>query len=151
MLRCEDLRALEATTMPIGLVVGPTTRLSALSPTGSSVSSMAASLIASRTARISPGGPLSNSRLDNLRLWDVYRNPVTELAGTEAQLEQEPLDDADAAERLPAEIEPAILRKYFSLTRADQDEVERCRGPANKLGYVMWTFRGRVLKSTVGV
>ncbi len=44
---------------------------------------------------------------------------MTELAGTEAQLEYEPLDDVDAAERLPAEIEPAILRKYFSLTRAD--------------------------------
>jgi Domain of unknown function (DUF4158) len=60
---------------------------------------------------------------------------VSELAGTEAQLEQEPLDNVDAAERLPAEIEPAILRKYFSLTRADLDEVERCRGSANKLGF----------------
>jgi hypothetical protein len=60
---------------------------------------------------------------------------VSEPAGTEAQLEQEPLDDVDAAERLPAEIEPAILRKYFSLTRADLDEVERCRGSANKLGF----------------
>jgi hypothetical protein len=60
---------------------------------------------------------------------------VSEPAGTEAQLEQEPLDDVDAAERLPAEIEPTILRKYFSLTRADLDEVERCRGSANQLGF----------------
>jgi hypothetical protein len=37
------------------------------------------------------------------------------------------------AEPLRAAIEPAILRKYVSLTRADLDEVERCRGPANKL------------------
>jgi hypothetical protein len=68
-----------------------------------------------------------------------------------AQPEGEPLESSDTAERLPAEIEPAVLRKYFSLTRADLDEVERCRGSANKLGFVMWTFRGRVLKSTVGV
>ena len=59
---------------------------------------------------------------------------MTELAETEAQPEQEPLDDVDAAERLPVETEPATLRKYFSLTGADLDEVERCRGPANKLG-----------------
>jgi len=77
---------------------------------------------------------------------------VTELAGTEAQLEYEPLDDVDAAERLPAEIEPAILRKYFSLTRADQDEVERCRGPANKLGFSVQLctlrWRGHFLPDT---
>jgi hypothetical protein len=60
---------------------------------------------------------------------------VTELTETEARPENELLDEVDAAERLPSEIEPAILRKYFSLTRADLDEVERCRGPANKLGF----------------
>jgi hypothetical protein len=60
---------------------------------------------------------------------------VTEVADAEAQPDQEPLDDVDAAERLPGEIELATLRKYFSLTRADLDEVERCRGPANKLGF----------------
>jgi TnpA family transposase len=77
---------------------------------------------------------------------------VSELPGTEAQLEQEPLDDVDAAERLPAEIEPAILRKYFSLTRADLDEVERCRGPANKLGFSVQLctlrWRGHFLADT---
>ena len=80
---------------------------------------------------------------------------MTELAGTEAQLEYEPLDDVDAAERLPAEIEPAILRKYFSLTRADQDEVERCRGPANKLGFSVQLctlrWRGHFLPDTRAV
>ncbi len=77
---------------------------------------------------------------------------MTELAGTEAQLEYEPLDDVDAAERLPAEIEPAILRKYFSLTRADLDEVERSRGPANKLGFSVQLctlrWRGHFLPDT---
>ena len=52
---------------------------------------------------------------------------MTELTETEARPENALLDEVDAAERLPAEIEPAILRKYFSLTRADMDEVERCR------------------------
>jgi hypothetical protein len=58
---------------------------------------------------------------------------VTELTETVARPENELLDEIDAAERLPAEIDPAILRKYFSLTRADLDEVEHCRGPANRL------------------
>jgi hypothetical protein len=65
---------------------------------------------------------------------------VTEPVDGTAQPEREPPESADAAERLPAEIEPALLRKYFSLTRADLDEVERCRGSANKLGFIMWTF-----------
>jgi len=77
---------------------------------------------------------------------------VTELVETEAQPEKEPLDDVDAAERLPAEIEPAILRKYFNLTRADLDEVERCRGPANKLGFSVQLctlrWRGHFLPDT---
>ena len=34
---------------------------------------------------------------------------MTEPAETDAQHQNEPLDDVDAAERLPAEIEPAIL------------------------------------------
>lgn len=77
---------------------------------------------------------------------------MTELVETEAQPEKEPLDDVDAAERLPAEIEPAILRKYFNLTRADLDEVERCRGPANKLGFSVQLctlrWRGHFLPDT---
>jgi hypothetical protein len=44
---------------------------------------------------------------------------VSELAGTEAQLAQEPLDDVDAAERLPAEIEPTILRMSTIPVRND--------------------------------
>jgi hypothetical protein len=41
----------------------------------------------------------------------------------------------DAAERLPAEIEAADLRKYFSLKIANREQVVRCRGPANKLDF----------------
>ncbi|MDQ6673129.1 MAG: DUF4158 domain-containing protein [Chloroflexota bacterium] len=77
---------------------------------------------------------------------------MTELTETEARPENELLDEVDAAERLPAEIEPAILRKYFSLTRADLDEVERCRGPANKLGFSVQLctlrWRGHFLPDT---
>ena len=84
-----------------------------------------------------------------------WARQVEPMAGMEAQLEQEPLDDVDAAERLPAEIEPAILRKYFSLTRADLDEVERCRGPANKLGFGVQLctlrWRGHFLPDTRAV
>jgi Domain of unknown function (DUF4158) len=62
------------------------------------------------------------------------------------------LYDVDAAERLPAEIDPAILRKYFSLTHADLDEVEHCRGPANKLGFSVQLctlrWRGHFLRDT---
>jgi hypothetical protein len=77
---------------------------------------------------------------------------VTEHADREAQSDQEPPDESDAAERLPAEIEPAILRKYFSLTRGDLDEVARCRGPANKLGFSVQLctlrWRGHFLPDT---
>lgn len=73
----------------------------------------------------------------------------------EAQSDQEPLDEGDAAEQLPAEIEPAILRKYFSLTRADLDAVARCRGPANKLGFSVQLctlrWRGHFLPDTHAV
>ena len=69
-----------------------------------------------------------------------------------AQPELEPPESLDAAERLPTEIEPAILRKYFSLTRADLDEVERCRGSANKFGFsvqlCVLRWRGHFLPDT---
>ena len=69
-----------------------------------------------------------------------------------AQPEVEPPESSDDAERLPAEIEPALLRTYFSLTRADLDEVERCRGSANKLGFsvqlCVLRWRGHFLPDT---
>jgi Domain of unknown function (DUF4158) len=77
---------------------------------------------------------------------------VTELTGMEAQTDNELLDEIDAAERLPPEIEPAIPRKYFTLTRGDLDEVERCRGPADKLAFSVQLctlrWRGHFLPDT---
>ena len=77
---------------------------------------------------------------------------MTDPPEVKTQDEVELPDVVDAAERLPAEIEAADLRKYFSLTIANREQVERCRGPANKLGFVMWTFgpAGRS-KSSAGV
>jgi Domain of unknown function (DUF4158) len=43
------------------------------------------------------------------------------------------------------------LEGYFHLDDAELELVRVRRGAHNKLGFVMWTFRGRVLKSTVGV
>lgn len=54
----------------------PTTKRSALWPTGLLASSTAVSLIINPTAKMSPGRASSNSPLDNLGLWDVYRVPV---------------------------------------------------------------------------
>jgi hypothetical protein len=77
---------------------------------------------------------------------------VTELTGTEAQPDNEPLDEIDAPERLPAEIKPATLRGYFTLTHGDLNEVERCRGPANKLAFSVQLctlrWRGHFLPDT---
>ena len=71
--------------------------------------------------------------------------------GNEPQAADQPPADEDAAERLPAEIDTAILRRYFTLNDTDFGQIGQCRGASNKLGFIMWTFRGRVLKSTVGV
>jgi Domain of unknown function (DUF4158) len=43
----------------------------------------------------------------------------------------------EAAERLPDEIDADTLRKYFTLTRPDLEEVEQCRGAVNKVGFAI--------------
>ena len=52
-----------------------------------------------------------------------------------------PIDDSagppEAAERLPDEISADTLRKYFTLTRLDLEEVEQCRGAVNKVGFAI--------------
>jgi len=77
---------------------------------------------------------------------------VTEPPEVKTQGEVELPDVVDTAERLPAEIEAADLRKYFSLTIADREQVERCRGPANKLGFSVQLctlrWRGHFLPDT---
>lgn len=46
-------------------------------------------------------------------------------------------DRLEEPERLPDGIDDDTLRKYFTLTRADLEQVEQCRGPANKLGFAV--------------
>jgi hypothetical protein len=92
--------------MPTELAVRHTTKPSVHWLIVSLVSSMAAPRIASRTARISPGGPLSNSRLDNLRLWDVYRN-----ADYECFIVPHPIEDFPAVWQrhgMPADYRAAL-------------------------------------------
>lgn len=46
-------------------------------------------------------------------------------------------DRLEELERLPDGIDDDTLRKYFTLTRADLEQVDQCRGPANKLGFAV--------------
>ena len=43
----------------------------------------------------------------------------------------------EATERLPDEVDADTLRKYFTLTRPDREEVEQCRGAVNKVGFAI--------------
>jgi hypothetical protein len=61
---------------------------------------------------------------------------VPEPTGTEVQAEDQSPADEDAADRLPAEIDTAILRRYFTLSDADFGQIGYCRGASNKLGFV---------------
>jgi len=45
-------------------------------------------------------------------------------------------EDAHAY-RLPVTIDPMTLRRYFTLHGADHEEVGRCRGAANTLGFAV--------------
>lgn len=56
-------------------------------------------------------------------------------AGLETQPEEESLAVQDAAERVPAEIDGASLRKYFTLADGDFGQVAQCCGASNKLGF----------------
>ena len=48
-----------------------------------------------------------------------------------------PNDRLEEPERLPDEIDDDTLRKFFTLTKADLEQVDQCRGPANKLGFAV--------------
>jgi hypothetical protein len=49
------------------------------------------------------------------------------------------------ADRLPSEIDPDTLRKYFTLTESDVAQIHQCRGVLNKLGFavLLCTLRWR--------
>ena len=53
--------------------------------------------------------------------------------------------------RVPHDLSERQIARYFTLSEADIDLINQRRQPWTRLGFVMWTFRGRVLKSTVGV
>jgi len=57
--------------------------------------------------------------------------------------------------RLPAAIDPATLRRYFTLHAADREEVGRCRGAATTLGFAVQLCtlrrRGHFLRDMAGV
>ncbi len=57
--------------------------------------------------------------------------------------------------RLPAAIDPMTLRRYFTLHEADREEVGRCRGVANALGFAVQLctlrWRGHFLRDMAGV
>jgi TnpA family transposase len=40
-------------------------------------------------------------------------------------------------DRLPGGIDDDTLRKYFTLTKADLEQVDQCRGPTNRLGFAV--------------
>ena len=58
-----------------------------------------------------------------------HMNEVTILAPNEV------FEQLEASERLPQDIDPDTLRKYFTLTRPDLEQVDQCRGATNKLGF----------------
>lgn len=48
-----------------------------------------------------------------------------------------PSDRLEEPERLPDEIDDDTLRKYFTLTKSDLEQVAQCRGPTNRLGFAV--------------
>ena len=64
-------------------------------------------------------------------------------------------DRLEEPDRLPDGIDDDTLRKYFTLTRLDLDQVDQCRGAVNKLGFAVQLctlrWRGYFLPDTRGV
>lgn len=63
-----------------------------------------------------------------------------------------PNDRLEEPEQLPDGIDEDALRKYFTLARPDLEQVDQCRGPANKLGFAIQIctlrWRGHFLPDT---
>ena len=66
-----------------------------------------------------------------------------------------PNDRLEEPDRLPGEINDDTLRKYFTLAKADLEQVDQCRGPANKLGFAIQLctlrWQGYFLPDTRGI
>jgi len=60
---------------------------------------------------------------------------VPDPTGAETPPEEGSPSVEDAAERLPTEIDAAILRKYFTLTDGDFEAIAPCRGASSKLSF----------------
>ena len=75
-----------------------------------------------------------------------HMNEVTILAPNEV------VEQLEASERLPQDIDPDTLRKYFTLTRPDLEQVDQCRGVTNKLSFAVQLctlrWRGHFLRDT---
>ena len=73
-------------------------------------------------------------------------NEVTILAPNEV------VEQLETSERLPQAIDPDTLRKYFTLTRPDLEQLDQCRGATNKLGFAVQLctlrWRGHFLRDT---
>jgi Domain of unknown function (DUF4158) len=58
----------------------------------------------------------------------------------------------EAPERLPEDIDADALRKYFTLSETDLEQVAQCRGAINKLGFALQLctlrWRGHFLRDT---
>ena len=46
-------------------------------------------------------------------------------------------NDFEKPDRLPEDIDAESLRKYFTLTEADREQVGSCRGAINKVGFAV--------------
>ena len=64
----------------------------------------------------------------------------------------EPFTNSEPQDRLPPEIDAAVLRKYFTLSDADLVQVEQCRASVNRLGFAVQLcalrWRGHFLPDT---
>jgi TnpA family transposase len=61
-------------------------------------------------------------------------------------------NDLEGPDRLPEDLDAESLRKYFTLTEADREQVESCRGAINKVGFAVQLctlrWRGYFLANT---
>jgi hypothetical protein len=71
-----------------------------------------------------------------LRKYAISRRKVLNPAATSVE-DSGPSDRLEEPERLPDEIADDTLRKYFTLTKSDLEQVAQCRGPTNRLGFAV--------------